>query len=121
MEEAKTVETQKTGVLFSPEGAIMLGAAGFLDLLGLVDSIPGIGQMLSYIPDFLGIFIIGGWTLYRSQTMKTTHRATQRLGKAAKMGRRLKWLRPLLILGEFVPIAGIAPLWLLVVYLELKS
>lgn len=114
-------ETQRQGALFSPEGFLMLGLAAFIDLAGLIDLIPVIGNILSYGVDIFGIIFIGGWMFFRSQTVQATGRAAARVGKIGKWAKRLKWLRPLLIIGEFIPIVGILPLWTLVVYFELKQ
>ena len=107
--------------LLSPEGIIMMSVAVGLDLAGLVDAIPVIGNILSYFIDFLGIILIGTWTYFRSQSFQATGKATARIGKAAKWAGRLKWLRPLLFIGELIPVVGALPLWTLLVYFELQT
>jgi len=119
--ETEMAEIQRQGALFSPEGVLMLTLAVFVDLGGLVELIPVIGSILSYGVDIFGLIFIGGWMFFRSQTIQTTGRAAARLGKISKWAKRMKWLRPLLIIGEFIPIVGILPLWIIAVYFELQQ
>ena len=119
--ETEMAEIQKRGALFSPEGALMLSLAVLVDLAGLVDLIPVIGNILSYGVDIFGLIFIGGWMFFRSQTVQVTGRAKARLGKIGKGAKRSKWLKPLLIIGEFIPIVGILPFWTVAVYFELKQ
>ncbi len=132
--EEESEKENNSNPFLSPEGFIMMGVAGFLDLFGLIDLIPGIGTALSYIPDVLGLAIISSWTLFRSQTIKMTSGTAEKLKKTglkmadtakqikkAKWLKKLKWIRILAPIGEFIPIVGIAPLWLVAVYFELKG
>lgn len=146
-EETGSGEESKPNAFLSPEGLIMMSIAGFLDIFGLIGFIPGVGTLLSYIPDILGIITIGSWTLFRSQTIKATPRAAETLKKGAELAKKskagkkvaqitkragemakkakwlkkLKWVRILAPVGELVPIVGIAPLWIIAVYFELKN
>ena len=43
-----------------------------------------------------------------------------KIKEVTKWGKRLKWLRPLMIGIEVIPIIGSAPCWIVAVYLELK-
>ncbi|MCK4520816.1 hypothetical protein KAT95_03035 [Candidatus Parcubacteria bacterium] len=62
--------------LFSPEAILMLFLAGLLDLIGVIclilDLVFGIGEILSYIPDGIGILFFGFWTFMRSLTKGKT-------------------------------------------------
>ena len=56
--------------LLSPEGILIMFLAGLLDLMGaiclILDVVFGIGEILSYIPDGLGILFLGSWALMRA-------------------------------------------------------
>ncbi|MFC1629847.1 hypothetical protein ACFL11_01360 [Patescibacteria group bacterium] len=118
--ESINMQTSQMAVLFSPAGILMLGLAITLDIFGLIEFIPVLGSALSYIPDIIGIIMIGGWTYFNSGTLKVTRGAAAGIGKAAQWAKRLKWLRPLLFLLEFIPVVGMLPCWTLVVWFELK-
>lgn len=124
-EERGEIETAaimgEAGALFSPEGILMMGLAVGLDLVGFVELIPVAGSILSYVPDILGLLIIGGWQIFRSQTISAPGRAGARAGQVAQKAKKLKWLRPLLIVGEFIPIVGTLPCWTIAVWFELKG
>jgi len=112
--ETEIAEIQKTGALFSPEGVMMLTIAAIIDIIDfLIASL--------WVLDIVAILIIGVWIYSRSQQITVTRRAAARLRKATQWARRLRWLRPLLIILEFIPIVGMLPLWVLVVYFELKQ
>lgn len=119
--EQETGEDQKQGAIFSPEGILMLLLAVMVDLSGLIEFIPVLGTVLSWGADIFGLIFIGGWMFFRSQSVAVTGRATARAGKMAGWAKRMKWLRPLCFIGEFIPVVGILPLWTLVVYFELKQ
>jgi len=144
MEDIEQDEIRRATALMSPEAIVMFPIALILDLFGVVCLILylafGIGLPLSYIPDVIGIIVIGGWSLMRSQSLRITRprapevkrvkkRAQKRIAKierriarSAKWAKRLRWLRPLLIVVEFIPFLGdIAFSWTLMVYFELKS
>jgi len=110
----ETAEVQKQGVIFSPEGVMMLFIAAVIDIIDFF-----IASVL--VLDIIGILVIGIWIYFHSQQVKVTGGAAARLRKAAKWARRLKWLRPLLIIIEFIPIVGMLPLWVLLVYFELQQ
>lgn len=113
-EQIETAEIERQGALLSPAGLIMLPLAAIIDIIDFF-----IGSLL--ILDIVAILVIGGWIYSRSGQLKATRGATARLGKAAKWAKRLRWLRPLLIAIEFIPIVGMLPLWVLLVYFELKQ
>ena len=121
-EEIETIEIKKMGAFFSPEALIIFMVAGFLDLIGLIllilDFI-GIGLALSFIPDIIGIIIIGGWMYFRSGHITISRKA----GKTVKTtGRKVLKRLGLAFLGELIPVFGdVAFCWLLVVYFELKN
>ena len=54
----------------SPEAIMMLFLAGLLDLIGIIclllDLAFGVGEILSYIPDIIGIILFGSWILMRT-------------------------------------------------------
>jgi len=107
-------ETERAGVLLSPEGVMMLFLAGIIDLIDFL-----IGSF--WVMDIVAILTIGIWLYLHSQRMSVTRGAATRLGKVSKWAKRAKWLRPLAIVTEFIPIVGMLPCWLLLVYAELKS
>ncbi|MBU0476591.1 hypothetical protein KKB68_01090 [Patescibacteria group bacterium] len=121
----ETINPPSAQALLGPEGCLMIFLAISLDIFGLVDFIPVIGNILSYIPDVLGLLIIGGWQIHRSQTIRVTHRrAAARAGGIAQKAKKLKWikwLKPIFFVAEFIPFIGTLPCWTLVVWFELKN
>jgi hypothetical protein len=115
-------EVRKMGAFFGAEAIIMFPIAGLLDLIGIILICFALDDF--WIADIIGILTIGLWTLIRSRVMKVTYRTEARITKAitktAKWARRLRWLRPLLVILEFIPYVGAAPCWVLLVYFELK-
>lgn len=107
--------------LFSPEAVLMLIIAVIVDLVGLLEFIPVVGSVISLISDIFGIIFFGAWMLFRSQRVAVTARTAERVAKVGRWARRLRWLRPLCFIGEFIPFVGILPLWTLLVYSELQS
>lgn len=103
----------------TPEALIILPLAFLLDLTGIILICFGLDDF--WITDAIGIIFIGGWIYIRSQTIKVTRRAKRGIGKVTKAARRLRWLRPLCIIGEFVPYVGVIPFWAILVFFELKS
>lgn len=108
--------------LFSPEGVLILMIAIFLDLLGAIIAIiaiivalftGGAGvviELISFVPDILGILTIGVWAFIRTGKIPFT----KKLARFAK--------RPLLIIiGESIPFVGALPLWSLYVFFKLKK
>ncbi|MBU0476628.1 hypothetical protein KKB68_01290, partial [Patescibacteria group bacterium] len=100
---------------------LMIFLAISLDIFGLVEIIPVIGNILSYIPDILGLLIIGGWQFHRSQTISAPGQAGARIGQVTQKLKKNKWLKPLLIISEFIPFVGALPCWTLAVWFELKN
>jgi len=121
-EEIEAIEVKKMGAFFSPEALIMFMIAGFLDLIGLVLLIldfVGIGLALSFIPDIIGIILIGSWMYFRSGNITISQKAGKTIKKS---GRKIFKRLGLAFLGELIPVFGdIALCWLLVVYFELKN
>ncbi len=117
------VEISKTGSLSSPEGIMMMFAAGILDLAGLFLLCFGLDDF--GIIDIAGIFLIGGWMYSRSGTISMPERAQKRArGWLRKLFRgKGKWKRYLTpFIGEIVPyLGGIAFCWTLAVYYELTD
>jgi len=123
MEENKEIEvlTEKTGIFFSPEGIIMMGMAISVDVSEfLVEFIPVVGQIISILIDVFAVLFFGTWMYIRSRTVKIPKRTAIKVGKALKWAKRLRWLRPLCFVLECIPGVGSLPLWILIVYLELK-
>ena len=122
-EEQKVNKEQKAGgkkpSLLSPEAIGMLFFAGLIDGLEfLFNLIPlrGLPEVLSFVLDLVALIVIGFWMLMRTGGITVPGKAVSRL---AKMG---KWLKPLCMLVEFLPIGGaLAPLWIVAVWLELKT
>ena len=135
------MQKNKANTFLTPEGLIMMGLAFFFDIIGpaIVYSlvfIPVVGAVFAFILselfDLLGLLLIGGWMWFRSSTKETQSNIPQRRisqkvkklnraeMKTAKWAKRLKWLRPLLIISELVPAIDFLPDWTIVVYLELK-
>jgi len=105
-------------IFLSPEGVIMMLAASLLDLVGfllfILDFV-GIGIPLSFIPDIIGILIIGGWIFLRTGRMGVTK-------EAAKISQKVSVKLGLTTLGELIPFFGdLAPCWVLLVFNVLKE
>ncbi len=127
-EKFRTIEdTFQKGALLSVEGFIMMSVAAAVDGGELLfELIPGIGTAISILIDIFALLFIGGWMYFRSGQItvpkKTGDRIAKVGAKAAKWAKHLKWLRPLCFIIEMIPIgSSILPLWILVVYAELKS
>ncbi|MFC1629959.1 hypothetical protein ACFL06_00290 [Patescibacteria group bacterium] len=114
--QSSTAPSRAHGIeaLITPEGLIMLFIAGFIDVIDFLT-----GSLV--VVDVIAILIIGSWTYFHSQQVKVTARAGGRIKKAAKWAKRLKWLRPLLLIVEVIPVVGMLPCWILLVYFELKQ
>ena len=114
--KSPTAQSKDMGisVLFGPEAVIMLGIAGIVDLVDfLIGSIP--------IIDVFVILFFGLWTFVRSGKVKVTKKAGAQIAKVTKWAKTIKWLKPVCIILEFIPVIGMLPLWVLVVYAELRS
>jgi len=113
----------------SPEALVIFPLAIILDLVGIVLVIFALDDF--FITDVIGFATIGAWSFFRSQikgkepeveissigekrgTIKEV-KQTKKAGKAAKWGKRLKFL-------ELIPYVGALPFWTVSVYFELKS
>lgn len=120
--EIEMEEISKTGAFLSPEAFAMFFVAGMLDIVGLIVfilSLFGIGIPASFVLDFIGVIIIGGWMFFRTGHVTITRKAGKTIKKAQK--KILKRLG-LSFLGELIPFFGdIAFCWTLAVYFELKN
>ena len=121
------IEALRKGIFSSVVGFTMMSLAAFVDISELfAELIPGAGTILSIIIDLAALLFIGGWMVLRSGRIgfiptKTRKRTIPILAKRARWLKRLKWLRPLLIGTDMIPIIGsIIPGWIVAVYLELK-
>jgi hypothetical protein len=128
---------EKSLVLLSPEGIVMMGAAVILDILGIIftilDIAYGIGEIPSWISDGVGVIFFGLWLLVRSTLRPGTtepeelvekvmekRRAIKRVARAARrIGRGLRFA--IAFIGEVLPVIGALPFWTWFVYSELKS
>lgn len=104
------------GQLTAPEGILMLCVAGLLDIIGLILlCLSWLGVDDYGILDIIGFFIIGGWLLIRTGTMRGTKGAQQIAKKVAK-----KFGIAFII--ELIPFVGsAAPSWTWCVYSVLKD
>ena len=129
--------------LMSPEGVIMLALAGILDIIGIICLIlwlvAGIGGVLSYIPDIIGIGFFGFWMFMRSQGEKTQEESVGEVSEAvAKHKRKVRRAKKVFqkgakragkhglkflgaMIGELIPLLGALPFWTIFVLLELKE
>jgi hypothetical protein len=112
-------ELKGLAAILKPAGFIFMPLAILLDLTGIILLCFGLDDF--WITDIIGLITIGFWTYFNSQTAKVTHGAKERLTKLTKTARRLRWLRPLLIILEFIPYVGAAPCWIIIVYFELQN
>jgi len=128
------VATQTRGGVFSPEGVLMLGIFGILDIIDFF-----VASVL--IVDILAALFYFVWVYFRSQAKAAgeAQRVTEMLAKKkgekkafqekraakktspAKIAKKGKWLRRALFLLEWIPVVGMIPGWTLMVYSELKS
>ena len=129
--------------LTSPEGVIMVCLAVMLDILGIICLIlwlaAGVGGILSYIPDIIGIFFFGFWMLMKSQEDKTYKESrTEVASEVAEHHKKVKTTKKVFkkgakrasksgikffaaMLGELVPLIGALPFWTMFVVSELKE
>jgi hypothetical protein len=110
------------GNLLTPEGIIMMGLAVTLDVVGLVINLCALDDC--GILDIVGIVIICGWMLFRSQGKSVT--ATGKTKKQAEnflkkifTGKNSKFITP--IVGEIIPYVGALPCWTLAVFFEVTE
>lgn len=128
-------DVQKQGAVFSPEGLMMLSIFGVLDIIDFF-----IGSVL--VVDILASLVYFVWVHFRSQGERAVSAGQAReeiKERRAERGKKLqerkektkakkttgvkkgKWLRRSLLLLEWIPIIGMIPGWVLMVYSELKS
>lgn len=104
----------------SPEGFMLMLIAGTIDSIGIILLFFGLDDF--GVTDFAGYSTIGLWMLMRGMGFKKpTAGGGEAAEKAAKIAKRLKWLRPLAFIGELVPYFGALPLWTFLVYSELQT
>jgi len=109
-EESEPTDSGAGGSLFSPEAVVMLPLAVVVDVFDFL-----IGSLV--VVDIIAILFFGTWMYFRSHQMAVTTRSV----RALKAARTMRWLRPLLIIIDCIPIVGMLPCWILVVYFELKQ
>lgn len=124
-EEEEKAEAQTSGgmgALLTPEGIIMMGLAITLDAIGVILLLFALDDF--GILDIVGIVIICGWMLFRSQgksvtaTGKTQKQAQKFIEKMFR-GKYSKFLTP--IIGEIIPYVGALPCWTLAVFFEVTA
>lgn len=131
--------TRKFAAIFSPQGLVMFTVAGILDLVGafllILDIFFGIGEILSYIPDVIGILFFGLWLYFRSSGERSLKETTgelkekvaerrqerKQMVKTARKGLSRVARFGLSALGELLPFIGAIPFWTIFVYQELTS
>ncbi|MDX1535319.1 MAG: hypothetical protein R3346_00965 [Candidatus Spechtbacterales bacterium] len=97
--------------VFSPMGFLVLSWALFLDILGLVGLIPALGQVLSIIPDILGILTLGIYEWRQGGNLPLTKKFMRFFTKRG--GARFFF--------ELLPVVGILPIWTVYVYKKSRS
>ncbi len=106
--------------LFTPEGFIMMSIAGAIDITGITLLCFGLDDF--GITDLIAYSTIGPWMLMRgSGFKKPTAGVGEAAQKAAKLAKRLKWLRPAAFIGELLPYLGALPMWSFMTYSELQT
>lgn len=113
--------------LLSIEGIVMLMIAGMFDILGLLDFIPLVGNILAFAIDIPAVLIIGSWMLFFKSKRPhvpaaVSSRLTKITGKMGRIGKAGRWIvRILAPVGEMTPGIGILPLWTILVFMELTT
>ncbi len=111
------------GNIMTPEGIIMIILAVSFDLGEfLMELIPVVGWIISALMDVVAFILFGIWMKMRGSNVKATKKMTAKIGKAAKWAKRIKWMKPVFIVIELLPIpyfGSLLPLWVLLIYFEL--
>lgn len=109
--------------LFTPEAVLMLTFAVFIDVgEAFFELIPFVGGTISVILDVIALVFIGAWMYVRSRGITVPEKTGKRIKSAIKSVKKYKWLKPLCMAFEMIPvISSIAPLWIVAVFLELAS
>jgi len=126
MPEEATIQTPGLmGKLFTIEGIMMISFATFIDAgEAFFELLPPVGTILSVILDIIAlIFISILWMhFFRGKKITVSGKAGSRMKKIMKTGKKYKFLKPLCVIFEMIPIvSSLAPLWIGVVLLELAS
>jgi len=121
--------------LVSPQGMAMIGVALFLDAFGIICTLIGLlsagaGEVLSFIPDGIGILFFAVLLSFRGQgkpkevVVETKEKIKMRkkvMGTIRK-GLRGHWGKfGLAALGELAPFLGALPFWTIFAISELKN
>ncbi len=104
-------------IKLSPEVFFMLPAALILDLAGIL--IPFLALDDYGILDITGIMIFYPWLLIRGHRPPSLNKK-KRIGKIQKLFRGKK-SRVVMPLFEFIPLVGMLPMWLLLVFFNIKK
>lgn len=122
----QTAETTSLGLianLFTPGAVIMLTFAVLVDGgEAFFELIPFVGGIISIIIDIVALIFIGAWMYFRSKKITPPEKTGQRIKSTIKSGKKYKWLKPLCMGFEMIPVvSSIAPLWVVAVFIELAS
>ncbi len=121
--------------LFSPEGALMITIAVFIDLFDFAfEFFPGLGSIGSLLLNITAVIFFGAWLFLRGKVFQVPASKTgqkiekagaeikKEIGAIIKRAGKFRWLlRPLIFILEFIPLVSALPLWTWLVYSELKS
>ena len=114
--EEEAGSSSGTNSLIGPEGVMMLMIFGIIDIIDFfVASL--------FIVDIVAIIIFLVWTTLRFKKTEVvlSKKAAANLKKVATKARAARWLKPLAIVIEFIPVVGVLPLWVLAAYFELNE
>jgi len=141
LEKAEMKKHQKSMIFLMPEGIIIMSIAFFLDFgISPIGSIPLLGWSLNPLLTIFGISFFWLWGHFRKKdiiskknaakktaasTAKTVRWVGNRISESEKI-QNIKWVKRLKILRwiraivEFIPILNLLPLWSICAYFELK-
>ena len=141
------IEIRKQGAIFSPEGVMMLMIFGTLDVIDFFIGSVLVVDIIAALVYFAWVYFRSQVTAVMEGEERRTEalaqakekikekveagkerrmaRAKRREKPTAKKGASIakkgKWLRRVLLVVEFIPIVGMIPGWIIMVYSELKS
>lgn len=107
-----------TNSLIGPEAVIMLTIFAIIDIIDLF-------TLSFWIADVPALVIFFVWTTLRSkgqnQGVVVSEKAAANLKKVATKAKKARWLKPLAVVIEFIPVVGVLPCWVLAAYFELTE
>jgi hypothetical protein len=122
-EGARQEHISGINALWSPEGVLMMTTAVSVDVAEFFfDLIPVVGLAISFVIDIFALLFFGAWMLFRSGAVRVPAKTGKRLVGAMKWAKKMRWLRPLLVIFEFIPVLVFESFtwWTILIYLELK-